>query len=49
MSLDTHAVTNIDDLHRLLGEDRIGTDVTLGVLRGGERLDFRVRVANRQR
>jgi S1-C subfamily serine protease len=48
VSLDTHAVTSIDDLHRLLIEERIGTDITLGILRGLERLDILVRVANRQ-
>jgi S1-C subfamily serine protease len=47
VSLDTHAVTSIDDLHRLLGEDRIGTTVTLGVLRGAERLDVSVKVGDR--
>jgi S1-C subfamily serine protease len=47
VALDTHAVTSIDDLHRLLGEDRIGTTVTLGILRGAERLDLRVRVRDR--
>jgi S1-C subfamily serine protease len=49
VSLDTLAITSIDDLHRLLGEERIGSDVVLGVLRGGERLDLRVTVAKRQR
>jgi S1-C subfamily serine protease len=49
VSLDTNAVTSIDDLHRLLGEDRIGTGATLGVLRGAERLDLRVQVGDRRR
>jgi S1-C subfamily serine protease len=47
VSFDTHAVTSLDDLHRLLTEERIGTTVTLGVLRGVERLDLTVRIADR--
>jgi S1-C subfamily serine protease len=47
VSLDQHAVTSLDDLHRLLTEERIGAMATLGVLRGVERLDLRVRVAAR--
>ena len=35
-------VTGIDDLHRLLTEDRIGTPATLVVLRGGERRQLAV-------
>jgi S1-C subfamily serine protease len=49
VSLDTHIVGSLDDLHRLLTEDRIGTTTVLGVLRGAERLDLAVRVADRQR
>jgi S1-C subfamily serine protease len=49
VTLDTHAVTSIDDLHRLLGEERIGTVITLSILRGGERLDISVRVSPRPR
>jgi S1-C subfamily serine protease len=49
VSLDTAAVASLDDLHRLLTEDRIGTVATLGVLRGPERLDLSVRVADRNR
>lgn len=48
VTLDQHVVTSLDDLHRLLTEERIGTTVTLGVLRGVERLDIRVAVAARQ-
>jgi S1-C subfamily serine protease len=49
VSLDTAAVASLDDLHRLLTEDRIGTVATLGVLRGPERLDLTVRIADRNR
>ena len=47
VSLDTFAVGGLDDLHRLLTEDRIGATIKLGVLRGAERLDISVRVADR--
>jgi S1-C subfamily serine protease len=49
VSLDTAAVASLDDLHRLLTEDRVGTVATLGVLRGPERLDLTVRIADRNR
>ena len=47
VSLDTFAVGGLDDLHRLLTEDRIGATVKLGILRGPERLDVSVRIADR--
>jgi S1-C subfamily serine protease len=47
VSLDQHAVTSLDDLHRLLTEERIGATATLGILRGVERVDLRVKVAVR--
>jgi S1-C subfamily serine protease len=47
VSLDTLAVASLDDLHRLLTEDRIGATVKLGILRGAERLGVSVRVADR--
>ena len=47
VSLDAHPVTSLDDLHRLLTEDRIGSAVTLGILRGVERTDLRLTVADR--
>ena len=47
VSLDTLAVASLDDLHRLLTEDRIGATVKLGILRGPERLDVSVRIADR--
>jgi S1-C subfamily serine protease len=49
VTLDTQTVTSLDDLHRLLTEDRIGTRVPLGVLRGVERLDLSVSIADRNR
>jgi S1-C subfamily serine protease len=47
VSLDEQPVTSLDDLHRLLTEERIGTVARLGVLRGSERLDLSVTVAAR--
>ena len=47
VSLDAHAVTSLDDLHRLLTEDRIATIVTLGILRGVDRIDLGVTIADR--
>ena len=49
ITLGQHAVTSLDDLHRLLTEDRIGTRVVIGVLRGVERLDLSVSIADRNR
>ena len=49
VSLDSIAVSTIDDLHRLLIEDRVGTEVALGVLRDQQRLDLSVRVGDRAR
>jgi S1-C subfamily serine protease len=48
VSLDDRRVASIDDLHRLLTEDRIGTTVRLEVLRGAERLTILVGVADRR-
>ena len=48
VSFDTEVVTSLDDLHRLLTEDRIGAVVTLGILRGPDRWDARVTVADRR-
>jgi S1-C subfamily serine protease len=47
VSLDTEPVSNVDDLHRLLIENRIGMRVVLGVLRDQQRIDVDVRVADR--
>jgi S1-C subfamily serine protease len=49
VTLGTQTVTSLDDMHRLLTEDRIGTRVPLGVLRGVERLDIAVSIADRNR
>ena len=49
VTLATQTVTSLDDMHRLLTEDRIGTRVPLGVLRGVERLDIVVSIADRNR
>ena len=48
VSLDTHAITSLDDVHRVLTEDRIGQRAILGVLRGVERLDIGLTVADRR-
>ena len=48
VALDTEQVASIDDLHRLLTEDRIGAIATLGLLRGTERIDIHVRIADRR-
>ena len=47
VTLGTQVVTSLDDMHRLLTEDRIGTRLPLGVLRGVERIDIAVSVADR--
>ena len=47
VSLDGHPVAGLDELGRLLTEDRIGARVRLGVLRGAERLDLDVLIADR--
>jgi S1-C subfamily serine protease len=47
VSFDGMAVENLDDLHRLLTEARIGTRARIGVLRGTARLDLEVPVRER--
>jgi hypothetical protein len=42
-------VTSLDDLHRLLTEERIGTTAILGVLRGVDRIDIKVAIGDRDR
>jgi S1-C subfamily serine protease len=49
VALDQHQVTSLDDLHRLLTEARIGTTAILGVLRGVDRIDVKVAIADRDR
>jgi S1-C subfamily serine protease len=48
VSLDTHGLASLDDVHRLLTEEHIGRRVVLGVLRGAERLDVTLTVADRK-
>ena len=47
VSLDAMPVATLDDLHRLLTEDRIGTTTMLGILRNAERCDVKVNVGDR--
>ncbi len=47
VSLDTTAVSSLDDLHRELTEERIGTAARLGVLRDSARLDLTVTIRDR--
>jgi S1-C subfamily serine protease len=47
VSFDADRVASLDDLHRLLSEERIGTRATLGVLRGAERVHVAVAIADR--
>jgi S1-C subfamily serine protease len=47
VSLDGVAVAGLDDLHRLLTEDRIGTSTTVSILRASELLELTVRIADR--
>jgi S1-C subfamily serine protease len=48
VSLDARAIGSLDDIHRHLTEDRIGTRVVLGVLRGTERMDITVTIGDRK-
>ncbi|NUR56392.1 MAG: trypsin-like serine protease [Acidobacteria bacterium] len=47
VSLDEIVIESLDDLHRALSDDRIGTRVTLGILRGTSRIDARVDIGER--
>jgi S1-C subfamily serine protease len=47
VSVDTLPVASLDDLHRLLTEERIGTSATLGILRALERIEVRVSIGDR--
>lgn len=49
VSLDSTPVGSIDDLHRLLTEERVGAPATLGILRGPERLDLPIVIADKAR
>jgi S1-C subfamily serine protease len=48
VALGKHPVTSLDDLHRLLTEDRIGARIALGVLRGVERIELEITVGSAQ-
>jgi S1-C subfamily serine protease len=49
VGLDAQQVASIDDLHRVLTEERIGTFGKLSLLRGAERVEVGVRIGDRQR
>jgi len=48
VALDEIVLESLDDLHRALTDDRIGTRATLGVLRGTSRLDVSVNIGERK-
>jgi S1-C subfamily serine protease len=48
VGFDSHPVAGIDDLHKLLTEDRLGHSVTLDIIRGTEKLTLRVVPAESQ-
>ena len=47
VSLDSLTVSTVDDLHRALSEERIGSFATLGVLRDQQRTEITVRIEER--
>ncbi len=49
VSFDTAPISSLDDLHRTLTEDRIGTFATMGLLRDQQRIDVSVRIGDRTR
>ena len=49
VSLDSIAVSTVDDLHRALTEERIGSFATLGVLRDQQRFEVVVRIGDRDK
>lgn len=49
VSLDGVPIPGLDELHRTLTEDRIGTFATIGLLRDQQRLDVIVRIGDRSR
>jgi S1-C subfamily serine protease len=49
VAFDGQVLRGMDDLHRLLIGDRIGSDSTLELLRGAERREVRVRVREKPR
>jgi S1-C subfamily serine protease len=48
VSADGQVIASLDDLHRFLTIDRIGGATVLGILRGAEHLNLRVRVSDRR-
>jgi S1-C subfamily serine protease len=49
VSFDAASISSLDDLHRTLTEDRIGTFAAMGLLRDQQRIDVSVRIGDRQR
>jgi len=49
LAFDGQVLRGMDDLHRLLIGDRIGSESTLALLRGAERREVRVRVREKPR
>ena len=49
VSFDAAPISSLDDLHRTLSEDRIGTFVTMGLLRDLQRIDVSIRIGDRPR
>ena len=47
VSLDSLTVSTVDDLHRALSEERIGSVATLGILRDQQRVAVAVRIGER--
>jgi S1-C subfamily serine protease len=49
ISLDGHPVSDLSQLHSLLGEDRVGKPATLDLVRAGERKTIEVTIQARER
>jgi S1-C subfamily serine protease len=49
VAFDGQAISAIDDLHRLLTEDKVGSPTTLTILRGVEKLTLTITPADAQR
>jgi S1-C subfamily serine protease len=47
VSLDGASVNDVEDIHAVLGADRVGTVLTLGVVRAGGKAEVRVTVGER--
>ena len=48
VSLDDYALESVDELLMLLGSDRVGTEITLKTIRGGQVIDVTVTVGERE-